>query len=337
MRENRAARPEFFAGCRHRQTPRIPKALAGPIVACTRQNPGFEGTGRLLSRWAAGSHAPEELCVHVRGVLGRSGKPFGIDGERKIRNPHGFGAMTAMNTPSGDLVTEDLLLERQLFFALSVASRTAVSACKPVLQEFNLTHPRLVMLTLWEASPASVNEISEALLLGPATVSPLLKRLEASGYVTRRRVQGDECSFAVSLTPEGAKLRDRARDVPGTMLGKLGLSRTEAEELLPGSTARLLKVSRGERLGGGGGRQMGSGGSGAIDPQYEWPVIRPVGDGAARPVPNPPLGSDYGRTDRSLTTLSCNSGFRAGALEGKSKKYQFAGGGRQKGTCGIGR
>jgi DNA-binding MarR family transcriptional regulator len=165
-----------------------------------------------------------------------------------------------------DVPDEDLVLERQLFFALSVASRTAVSACKPVLQELNLTHPQyLVMLTLWEASPRSVNEISEALLLGPATVSPLLKRLEASGYVTRR-VQGDERSLAVGLTPEGAALRDRARAVPGTMPGKLGLSRTEAEELLRGSMARLLKVSQGERLGLGGGGQMGSGGSGAIDP-----------------------------------------------------------------------
>jgi DNA-binding MarR family transcriptional regulator len=174
--------------------------------------------------------------------------------------------MTAMNTRSGDddPVAEDLLFERQLFFALSVASRAAVSACRPVLQELNLTHPQyLVMLTLWEASPRSVNEISEALLLEPATVSPLLKRLESCGYVTRQRVQGDERSLAVGLTPEGAALRDRASAVPGTMLGKLGLSRTEAEELLRGSMARLLKVSQGERLGGGG--QMGSGGSGAID------------------------------------------------------------------------
>jgi DNA-binding MarR family transcriptional regulator len=173
-----------------------------------------------------------------------------------------------MSTPSADddVPDEDLLLERQLFFALSVTSRTALSACKPVLQELNLTHPQyLVMLTLWETSPRSVNEISEALLLGPATVSPLLKRLEASGYVTRRRVQGDQRSLAVGLTTEGAELRDRARSVPGTMLGKLGLSSSEAEELLRGSMARLLKVSQGERVGLGGGGQMGSGGPGAID------------------------------------------------------------------------
>jgi hypothetical protein len=93
----------------------------------------------------------------------------------------------------------------------------------------------------------------------------LLKRPEASGYVTQRRVQGDERFLAVGLTPEGAALRDRARAVPGTMLGKLGLSGTEAEELLRGAwlvSSRFPKES-GLVLGGGG--QMGSGGSGAID------------------------------------------------------------------------
>jgi MarR family transcriptional regulator, organic hydroperoxide resistance regulator len=139
---------------------------------------------------------------------------------------------------------DELLLERQLCFALAAASRAVISAYKPVLQELHLTHPQyLVMLTLWEASPRSVNEISEVLLLGPATVSPLLKRLEAAGYVTRRRVQGDERSLAVGLTPEGAALRDRARAVPGTMLGKLGLSRTEAEEL-HGYMTRLLRSAK---------------------------------------------------------------------------------------------
>jgi DNA-binding MarR family transcriptional regulator len=139
---------------------------------------------------------------------------------------------------------DELLLEGQLCFALAAASRAVISAYKPVLQELNLTHPQyLMMVSLWEASPRSVNEISEALLLGQAPVSPLLKRLEASGYVTRRRVQGDERSLAVGLTPEGAALRDRARAVPGTMLGKLGLNRTEAEEL-HGYMTRLLRSAK---------------------------------------------------------------------------------------------
>jgi MarR family transcriptional regulator, organic hydroperoxide resistance regulator len=161
-----------------------------------------------------------------------------------------MASMTSLSGSEGEL-----LLERQLCFALAAASRAVIGAYKPVLRELNLTHTQyLVMLALWEVSPRSVAEISEALLLGPATVSPLLKRLEACGYVTRRRVQGDERSLAVGLTPEGAALRDRARAVPGTMLGKLGLSRTEAEEFLRGSMAPLLKVSQRELgLGVGGG------------------------------------------------------------------------------------
>jgi DNA-binding MarR family transcriptional regulator len=135
-----------------------------------------------------------------------------------------------MTSPSGS--DEDLLLERQLCFALAVASRTVISAYRPVLQELNLTHPQyLVMLALWEKSPRSVKEISDALLLVPATLSPLLKRLEALGYVTRRRVPGDERSLAVGLTPEGAALRDKAMGVPGTMLAKLGLNRAQAEDI----------------------------------------------------------------------------------------------------------
>jgi DNA-binding MarR family transcriptional regulator len=69
-------------------------------------------------------------------------------------------------------------------------------------RNLNLTHPQyLVMLALWETSPRSAREISESLMLGAATLSPLLKRLEASGYLTRGRAHGDERSLAVSLTP----------------------------------------------------------------------------------------------------------------------------------------
>jgi DNA-binding MarR family transcriptional regulator len=135
-----------------------------------------------------------------------------------------------MSSPIGS--EDDLLLERQLCFALALASRTVISAYRPVLQALDLTHPQyLVMLALWERSPRSVKDISGELLLGPATLSPLLKRLEASGYVTRQRVPDDERSLAVGLTPSGTALRTRALAVPGVMLSKLGLSREEAQEL----------------------------------------------------------------------------------------------------------
>ncbi|GAA3698701.1 MarR family transcriptional regulator [Arthrobacter ginkgonis] len=135
-----------------------------------------------------------------------------------------------MSSSTGD--DDDLLLERQFCFALAAASRTVISAYKPVLQEMNLTHPQyLVMLALWEKSPRSVKEIGEMLMLAPATLSPLLKRLEGAGYITRRREKVDERTLVVGLTPAGTALRTRALGVPETMLQKLSLTREQAAQL----------------------------------------------------------------------------------------------------------
>ena len=127
---------------------------------------------------------------------------------------------------------EDLLLEHQLCFALTVAARSVVGAYKPVLEKLNLTHPQyLVMLCLWEASPRTVRNISDALAQEPATISPLLRRLEAAGLITRRRVDGNERALAVALTAEGAALRQEALKVPGTRMERLGLTRAQVAEL----------------------------------------------------------------------------------------------------------
>ena len=127
---------------------------------------------------------------------------------------------------------DDLLLERQLCFALTVASRSVVGAYKPVLERMGLTHPQyLVMLCLWENSPRTVRDISDALAQEPATISPLLRRLETAGLITRRRVEGNERALAVALTPAGASLRQQATSVPGTMMAKLGLTRKQVEDL----------------------------------------------------------------------------------------------------------
>ncbi|HEX9086366.1 MAG TPA: MarR family transcriptional regulator [Arthrobacter sp.] len=127
---------------------------------------------------------------------------------------------------------DDLLLEHQLCFALTVASRSVVGAYKPVLDKLGLTHPQyLVMLCLWESSPRSLRDISEALAQEPATISPLLRRLESAGFITRQRVPGDERTLAVGLTPLGAALRRQATAVPGTMMDLLGLSREQVGQL----------------------------------------------------------------------------------------------------------
>ncbi|MFS0718681.1 MarR family transcriptional regulator [Arthrobacter sp. 1P04PC] len=152
--------------------------------------------------------------------------------------------MTDSATATPDFIDEDLLLEHQLCFALTVASRNVVAAYKPVLDKLHLTHPQyLVMLTLWESSPRTVREISDALDLDPATVSPLLRRLEAVGYVTRERAEGNERSLAVGLTPAGAALRRDATAIPGTMMARLGLSRDQVAELHAAMT-RLIAATR---------------------------------------------------------------------------------------------
>ncbi|MFQ4148384.1 MarR family transcriptional regulator [Arthrobacter sp. LAPM80] len=131
-----------------------------------------------------------------------------------------------------DTVENDLLLERQLCFGLSVASRSVISAYKPVLAALNLTHPQyLVMLALWELAPRRVKDIGATLLLESATLSPLLKRLETLGYITRTKDLADERALAVDLTPAGAALRQKALAVPGTMMARLGLDREGAMAL----------------------------------------------------------------------------------------------------------
>lgn len=141
---------------------------------------------------------------------------------------------------------DDLLLQQQLCFALTVASRSVVGAYKPVLEKLGLTHPQyLVMLCLWESAPRTLRSISEALAQAPATISPLLRRLEEAGFVTRQRVEGNERTLAVGLTAAGAALRQQAVAVPGTMMERLGLTREQVGELhksmmgLIGSTAGI--------------------------------------------------------------------------------------------------
>ena len=131
-----------------------------------------------------------------------------------------------------DARDELLKLENQLFFALVTAARNVVSLYRPVLEPLGLTHPQyLVMLTLWEQSPRTVAELGTALLLEPATISPLLKRLEAAGLVTRSRSTTDERALAVGLTEQGAALRTRALDVPGQIIEALNLPISELESL----------------------------------------------------------------------------------------------------------
>jgi DNA-binding MarR family transcriptional regulator len=132
---------------------------------------------------------------------------------------------------------DPLALERQVCFALSVATRSVLSVYRPILEPMGLTHPQyLVMLALWGQSPLAVKELIEMLQLDGPTLSPLLKRLESAGLVTRTRDPDDERQLRIDLTQQGRALREDALNVPPSVVAKLGMSLGDLEELHRGLT-----------------------------------------------------------------------------------------------------
>lgn len=128
----------------------------------------------------------------------------------------------------GDL----LALDRQVCFALAVASRSVIGLYRPLLEPLRLTHPQyLVMLALWERAPRSAKDISAALRLDPATLSPLLKRLEVLGYITRQRSTTDERMLVIELTETGRALRAEAEMIPPAIVERLGMDVSHLLEL----------------------------------------------------------------------------------------------------------
>lgn len=128
---------------------------------------------------------------------------------------------------------DDLLkLDNQVCFALVTAARNVVSIYRPVLEPLGLTHPQyLVMLALWESSPRALGELAAELAMEPATLSPLVKRLEAQGLLTRARRANDERVLDIVLTAEGIALRARALDVPTQVMARTGMAPAELASL----------------------------------------------------------------------------------------------------------
>jgi DNA-binding MarR family transcriptional regulator len=114
--------------------------------------------------------------------------------------------------------------EDQLCFALYTASRLVIRSYGPILAELGLTYPQyLTMLALWDADePKTVGELGSRLHLDSGTLTPLLKRLESAGLVSRSRDDSDERKVHVALTPAGAALRGAACDIPARMLRHYG-------------------------------------------------------------------------------------------------------------------
>jgi DNA-binding MarR family transcriptional regulator len=143
-----------------------------------------------------------------------------------------------------DNADDPLALERQVCFALAVASRNVIALYRPLLEPMGLTHPQyLVMLALWQRAPLSVKELSGLLQLDPGTLSPLLKRLEAAGLISRQRARDDERVLAVTLTPAGQELRRQAELIPGAVFDRLGMPMDELLQLHTALT-RVITVTQ---------------------------------------------------------------------------------------------
>ena len=129
---------------------------------------------------------------------------------------------------------EQLLLKNQLCFPLYACGRKIVASYTPYLKPLGLTYTQyIVLMVLWENETTSVGQLGEILHLDAGTLTPLLKRLEQAGYVTRERSKEDERITVVTITSEGEKLKEKCKDIQenagipsNTLSEKVGMQRT---------------------------------------------------------------------------------------------------------------
>ena len=132
-------------------------------------------------------------------------------------------------------------------FALSAAARALVAIYRPILEPLRLTHPQyLVMLALWGHGDLSGTALAGLVHLDPGTLSPLVTRLEALGYVRRARSADDGRVLTISLTDAGRELRESARSIPAQVVARTGMS---IEELTRVRLAAESVVAAGQRAG----------------------------------------------------------------------------------------
>ncbi len=127
---------------------------------------------------------------------------------------------------------EALLLDNQLCFPLYACARRVVGKYTPFLKPLNLTYTQyIVFLVLWEQKTASVRELCRRLYLDSGTLTPVLKKMESEGYLTRERSAEDERVVTVSLTEAGLAMKEKARDIPMKVGACLKLGEEEAKML----------------------------------------------------------------------------------------------------------
>lgn len=133
-----------------------------------------------------------------------------------------------------DRSSDDALkLEEQLCFPIYAAANATVRLYRPLLEPLGLTYLQyLVMMILWEHAPVSVGDVGRRLVLDSGTLTPLLKRLETNGLVTRRRDTSDERRVMIALTAEGVEMRAKVKNIPQDVLQCSQFSEADTEELV---------------------------------------------------------------------------------------------------------
>jgi len=127
---------------------------------------------------------------------------------------------------------EGLKLNNQVCFPLYACSKELVRQYGPYLKKLDLTYTQyIVMMVIWEKEEVSSRELAECTHLDYGTLTPVLKRLEHAGYITRKRMPEDERLLILALTDEGRKLKDRAVDIPTCIAGCMGLTAEEFRTL----------------------------------------------------------------------------------------------------------
>jgi DNA-binding MarR family transcriptional regulator len=133
---------------------------------------------------------------------------------------------------------EQLKLENQLCFPLYASSRLIVRLYNPVLLPLGLTYTKyIVMMALWEKDNIGLKELGETLFLDSGTLTPLLKKLESQGFITRERNAEDERNIVIKLTEQGNNLKDSAKDIPEKIGSCINMSGKDIKEL-----QRLLNI-----------------------------------------------------------------------------------------------
>lgn len=131
-----------------------------------------------------------------------------------------------------DVMYDGLKLENQICFPLYAASREMIKLYRPHLDALDLTYTQYIaMMVFWEQKKINVKELGKKLYLDSGTLTPVLKSLEAKGYVRRYRSTEDERVLLVEITEAGEALKEQARDIPGNVAGCVGLDKADATQL----------------------------------------------------------------------------------------------------------